>query len=128
MEKSDRPRRRRNDMKVELKDAKVELEVVGGKATLFINGQGTPITQDVGVALIFGDNVRYVPPKLIPTVEQFAKSARPGIVKAERKSGAQSAASRKKLSESLRAYHAKKKKQKTPTKKGHLNGSSLHVN
>ena len=116
-------------MKVELKDARVELEVVGGKATLCVNGQNVPISRDVGVALIFGDNVRYVPPKLIPTVEQFAKSAKPGVVKAGRKSGPQSAAARKKLSESLKAYHAKKRKQKgTPTKKGHLNGASLHVN
>ncbi len=111
-------------MKVELKDAKVELEVVGGKATLCVNGQTVSVTRDIGVALIFGDSVRYVPPTP-------PSSPKPGLVKtaAPRRSGPQSAAARKKLSESLKAYHAKRRKQKgTPTKKGHLNGSSLHVN
>jgi hypothetical protein len=108
-------------MKVELRDVRVELEVVGGKATLCVNGQNVAVSKEVGVALIFGDGVRYMPPN--PTVPK------PGLVKAERKSGPQSAAARKKLSESLKAYHAKRRKQKgTPTKKGHLNGSSLHVN
>lgn len=35
-------------MKVELKDAKVELEAVGGKATLCVNGQNVSVTRDVG--------------------------------------------------------------------------------
>ncbi len=110
-------------MKVELRDVKVELEVVGGKATLCVNGQNVPISKEVGVSLIFGDGVRYLPPEP-PTVV-----TKPGVVKAGRKSGPQSAAARKRLSESLKAYHAKKRKQKgTPNKKSHLNGSSLHVN
>jgi hypothetical protein len=113
-------------MKVELRDVKVELEVVDGKAILCVNGQSVPISKEVGVSLIFGDNVRYIPPP--PT-----EVPKPGLVKAKgkaaRKSGPQSTAARKKLSESLKAYHAKRRKQKgTPTKKGHLNGASLHVN
>jgi hypothetical protein len=111
-------------MKVELRDVKVELEVVGGKATLCVNGQNVPIAKEVGVALIFGDGVVYVPPSPPPSL----KSPKPGVAKVGR-SGPQSAAARKKLSESLKAYHAKRRKQKgTPNKKGHLNGSSLHVN
>jgi hypothetical protein len=111
-------------MKVELRDVRVELEVVGGKAILCVNGQNVAVSKEVGVALIFGDGVRYIPPT--PTTAPklgLAKTAAP------RRSGPQSPAARKKLSESLKAYHAKRRKQKgTPTKKGHLNGSSLHVN
>lgn len=115
-------------MKVELKDAKVELEVVGGKATLNVNGQNVSITRDVGVALIFGDSVKYIPPT--PTVTPKPSLAKTGAPRKGR-SGPQSAAARKKLSESLKAYHANKRKKKaTPTKNGksHLNGHSLHVN
>lgn len=114
-------------MKVELKDAKVELEVVGGKATLCVNGQNVSVTRDVGVALIFGDNTRHI--SQTPTV-----TPKPGLAKIQvprrGRSGAQSASARKKLSESLKAYHAKKRKQKTTTRNGksHLNGQSLHVN
>ncbi len=118
-------------MKVELKDAKVELEVGGGKPTVFINGKSIPIPREVGVALIFGDG------PLAPT--------KPGLAKTTpetRKTGCQSAASKRKLSASLKKYHAKRRRKEalelkkgTPAKQvvkpksnSRLNGSSIHVN
>ena len=115
-------------MKVEIKDARVELEVVGGKATLYVNGQSVQVSRDVGVSLIFGDSVRYIPQPTTP-------APKPGLSKATpRRSGPQSPAARKKLSESLKAYHAKKRQQKVHRGKGksngksHLNGASIHIN
>lgn len=114
-------------MKVELKNAKVELEVGEGKAFIHINGHRVQVTREVGVTLIFGQE-------------------KPGLKKtAPKKRGCQSFESKKKLSASLKAYHAKKKhsKPKKPTKslikaapptvkkgaakptgKSHLNGAS----
>ena len=121
-------------MKVELKDAKVELEVGGGKPTVFINGKSIPIPREVGVALIFGEDTK------LPT------PIRPGLAKTTtpetRKTGCQSAASKRKLSASLKKYHAKRRRKEalelkkgTPLKQvvkpksnSRLNGSSIHVN
>lgn len=104
-------------MKVELKDARVELEVVDGKSTLCINGQKVSVTRDVGVSLIFGDGVKYIAPE--PT---------PPSTKAKGRSGPQSPAARKKLSEALKRYHAQKRQQKLQKGKGKLNGASAHFN
>lgn len=109
---------------LELKNAKVELEVKGGKSNLYINGYRLHISNDAASALIFEDSV-------LPT-------PKPGIAKTTSppKRGCQSPASREKLSKSLRRWHAKRRKEKeqttkTSTKK-HLNGKShlngLHVN
>lgn len=114
-------------MKVELKNAKVELEVGEGKAFIHINGHKVPVTRDVGVTLIFGQD-------------------KPGLKKAApKKRGCQSFESKKKLSASLKAYYANKKRGKAkkptkslikaapptvkkgvpkPTGKSHLNGAS----
>lgn len=119
-------------MKVELRDAKVELEVGEGKHFLHINGQNVPIPRDVGVALIFGEEK----PRPAPTAP--TKPCPPS--KAERKYGCQTPSARKKLSASLLKFHAKRRRKEaaelkkgTPTKKhlngkSHLNGAGLHIN
>jgi len=121
-------------MKVELKEARVELEVAEGKSSVVINGQRIPIPREVGISLIFGERaVTHVPP---PT-----PTSKPGLAKTEApRRGCQSRASKLKLSASLKRYYANKRrkenaqtKKATPTKKhlngkSHLNGASLHVN
>lgn len=119
-------------MKVELKEAKVELEVSEGKSSVFINGQRIPIPREVGVTLIFGEGT--VPPST-PTKPGLAKTTSPP----QSKRGCQSPASREKLSKSLKKWHAKRRKEqsgklqtKTTKKhlngKSHLNGASIHIN
>ncbi len=115
-------------MKVELKDAKVELEVREGKASISVNGQQVPISREVGVSLIFGDGVvKYMAPEPSRPPTKTAPAQ-------ERKTGCQSAASKKKLSESLKRFHAKRRKaEQTKGKsklngKSHLNGASAHMN
>lgn len=115
-------------MRVELKDAKVELEVGDGKSTLYINGQTVPLPRKAGIALIFGEEVEKPP------------TQKPGIAKAERRYGCQTPASKRKLSASLKRFHANRRRKEaallkkgTATKKqvngkSHLNGASLHIN
>lgn len=123
-------------MKVELKDAKVEMEVGGGKGFLYINGQRIPLPREVGVSLIFGEDTK-AKPTTPPTKG-------PGVAKAKVKSrhGCQTPGSKEKLSRSLKAYWRKRKAEEkvaakaTPAKttkkhlngKSHLNGASLHIN
>ncbi len=127
-------------MKVELKEAKVELEVRDGKSNLYINGHCIALPKVVGIKLIFGDDVSIeVPDPPAPEPKQITR-------------GCQTAASKRKLSASLKKYHAKKRrkekaeaKAKAPTSKpivtkpsvkkavprhlngkSHLNGASTH--
>jgi len=127
-------------MKVELKDAKVELEVGDGKASLHINGHCIELPKVMGIRLIFGDDV-------VPTPEVKAKPATPTPdMKEEVRRGCQSPSSKRKLSASLKKYHAKKRRKekaaqlakpiskqvttkKTTSGKSngkYLNGSSTH--
>lgn len=119
-------------MRVELKDAKVEMEVGGGKSFLYINGQRIPLPREVGVALVFGDDTRAKPPT--------PPTKGPGVVKAKSRHGCQTPGSKEKLSRSLKAYWRKRKAEekakvvaKSTTKKhlngkSHLNGASIHIN
>lgn len=120
-------------MKVELKDAKVELEVGDGKPTVYINGRSIPIPREVGVALIFGDDGGKP-----ATVTHPIK---PGLSKTKPTRGCQTAASKRKLSASLKKFYAKKRRKEAAAKNAapptkvmvkpkvsgrHLNGASSH--
>jgi hypothetical protein len=120
---------------LQLKDAKVELEVEHGKSYLTVNGYRLTISNASAHQLIFGGEVI---PK--PTLAKTTAPSAPSPPKqTPKKRGCQSPASREKLSKSLRKWHAKRRKEeeaslkgmKSPNKK-HLNGKShlngLHVN
>ena len=105
-------------MKVELHGAKVELSVENGTSSLKVNGEKIPLSRDIAVKLVFGEN-------------------KPGLAKAEPRvvpRGCQTAASRRKLSESLKKYHAKQRRKNKAVKAAppvaakksstHLNGKS----
>lgn len=128
-------------MKVELKDAKVELEVGDGKANLHINGHCIELPRVVGIRLIFGDDITIMK-ETSPSPPKVAASP----TKDEVRRGCQSASSKRKLSASLKKYHAKKRRKEklaatskvvkaSPTKKPglvkttgrqHLNGAGTH--
>jgi len=122
---------------LELKNVKVELEVGEGKSLLHLNGNVMPVPREVASSLIFGEE------KPIPQLPPGPTSApKPGLAKTEapRKKGCQTAAAKRKLSASLKRYHAnKRRKENAQLKKGtatkrqlngrsHLNGHGLHVN
>lgn len=96
-------------MKVEIKDAKVELEVEKGKSFLRINGHSVEVPKDVGISLIFGDDssIEKAAPKLLPPA-----TSPPMQVK---KRGCHTAASKKKLSASLKRFHANKRRKEKAT-------------
>lgn len=86
-------------MKVELQGAKVELDVRDGVASLMVNGEKLPIPREVAVRLVFGES-------------------KPGLAKTTPKParGCQTAASKRKLSASLRKFYAKKRRQENAGK------------
>ncbi len=95
-------------MKVELQGAKVELEVGEGKSNLVINGEVIPLPREAGVRLIFGESKVEKVGEKPTTATPLLKGS---VVKAvQRKTGAQSRASRKKLSESLLRFHANRRR------------------
>lgn len=94
-------------MKVELKEAKVELEVRDGKSNLYINGHCIALPQVVGIKLIFGDDVSIE----VPDPPQPAKPK-------QRSFGCQSAASKRKLSASLKKFHAKRRRKEREQENG----------
>lgn len=86
--------------KVQLQDAKVELEIRQGLSHVVINGERIQITREVGVRLVFGESKH-------------------GIIKAVPKPvkrGCQSAASKLKLSKSLRRFYASKRRKEKAAK------------
>lgn len=87
-------------MKVELRDAKVELEVSEGRSHLIVNGELVPLAREVGIRLVFGEGVA----KSTTSAETVV-----GIKTRGGKGGCQSAASRRKLSASLKKFHAKRR-------------------
>jgi hypothetical protein len=93
-------------MKVELKEAKVELEVRDGKSNLYINGHCVALPKVVGIKLIFGEDVSIE----VPDPPQPAKSK-------QRSFGCQTAASKRKLSASLKKYHAKRRRKEREEEK-----------
>jgi hypothetical protein len=94
-------------MKVELKEAKVELEVRDGKSNLYINGHCIALPKVVGIKLIFGEDVSIE----VPDPPQPEKLK-------ERSYGCQSAASKRKLSASLKKFHAKRRRKEREQEKG----------
>lgn len=123
-------------MKVELKEARVELEVGEGKSHIVVNGERLPIPREVGIRLVFGETTPLLPPGPSKTPPEVVSEPKPGLAKGKRKGGCQSPASREKLSKSLRKFYANQRKEKgEPAKKQkkyvgkHLNGaSSVHMN
>ncbi len=89
-------------MKVEIKDARVELEAAAGRYHLVVNGALIPIPRDIGVALVFGDPPA---PKLLPPSTTTEKR----VEAVTRKKGCQTAAAKRKLSASLKKWHRKKR-------------------
>ena len=87
-------------MKIEIKDAKVELEAEAGKYHLLVNGATVPIPREVGIALVFGETK---PLLLLPPPGTTAER------KVTKKKGCQTAAAKRKLSASLKKWHAKKR-------------------
>jgi len=86
-------------MKVEIKDAKVELEAEAGKYHLVVNGAMVPIPRDVGIALVFGETKAPVLRLPNTTAEKVVAA----------KKGCQTAAAKRKLSASLKKWHSKKR-------------------
>ncbi len=86
-------------MKVEIKDARVELEADAGKYHLLVNGAMVPIPREVGIALVFGETK---PLLLLPPSTAAEK-------KVVGKKGCQTAAAKRKLSASLKKWHRKKR-------------------
>lgn len=113
-------------MRVEIKDAKVELDVL--HSHLIINGETLPLPREVGIRLVFGKGVEPKPKESVEAVEKVVE-----VKTKAAKKGCQSPASRKKLSLALRKHHAKKrregrKSEKVPKPglkktKRHMNGS-----
>jgi hypothetical protein len=86
-------------MKIEIKDAIVELQAEAGKYHLLVNGATVPIPREVGIALVFGETK---PPLLLPP-------GTPAERKVAKKMGCQTPAAKRKLSASLKRWHAKKR-------------------
>jgi len=85
-------------MKLELQGAKVELEVGDNASSVIINGERIPVPREVGIRLVFGDMKSDASEK--PTAKPF-------------KRGCQTEASKKKLSASLKRFHANRRRKET---------------
>jgi len=106
-------------MKVELKDAKVELEVGNGKASLHINGHCIELPKVMGIRLIFGDDAVGSGLAKTNTILPSPTPA-PKEKKKEIRRGCQTALSKRKLSASLKKFYEKKRRKERAQEKAQL--------